>query len=403
MSNAIPIYRESNLRGERETFYVPYFQVKIANRDLPDDVLNDVLQVTYKDKVDDLDSFELTVNNWDAHQQRFKYEPAETPFRGMFDPGQRIELHMGYVQNLRQMLVGEITTVQPNYPETGSSTLTVSGLNILHGLRKKQHTYAWYDRTDSWIADWMGKQPISDNQPGLNIRVETPSAGDELAEPFVFMHNQYDIVFLLARARRKGYTLRLELGQTRNGQARPDKLVFGPSEALRDVTYELEWGKTLTSFRPTLQTANQIAKVTVRGWDRSAKRAIEGTAQLPRDACSNNDWQSRIARAVNGRHEEITDQPVRTRQEAQRLAKKILCDQSRQMITANGATVGLPDLRAGRKVIVLGFGARRVNAAIVREQEAPFDGEYFITETTHTINEQGYRTTFVARREGGVP
>ena len=58
---------ESKLQGD---FYVPRFEIKIAGVNLPQDVLRDVVQVTYKDNVKELDSFELTVNNWDAEQRR---------------------------------------------------------------------------------------------------------------------------------------------------------------------------------------------------------------------------------------------------------------------------------------------------------------------------------------------
>jgi phage protein D len=71
------------------------------------------------------------------------------------------------------------------------------------------------------------------------------------------------------------------------------------------------------------------------------------------------------------------------------MADDILADQFRQMVKASGATVGLPDLRAGSKLHVKKLGAR-------------FDGEYFVTGTTHTIGDSGYRTTFNARREKGL-
>ena len=47
-------------------FYVPQFEVRIEGVGLPRDVLRDVVQVTYKDNIKEIDSFELTVNNWDA-------------------------------------------------------------------------------------------------------------------------------------------------------------------------------------------------------------------------------------------------------------------------------------------------------------------------------------------------
>ena len=81
---------ESKRQGD---FYVPRFEIKIAGVNLPLDVLRDVVQVTYNDNVKELDSFELTVNNWDADAQDFKYVGAETadslaknPLHLLFNP-----------------------------------------------------------------------------------------------------------------------------------------------------------------------------------------------------------------------------------------------------------------------------------------------------------------------------
>ena len=58
---------ESKRQGD---FYVPRYEIKIAGANLPQNVLRDVLQVTYNDNIKELDSFELTVNNWDAEKRR---------------------------------------------------------------------------------------------------------------------------------------------------------------------------------------------------------------------------------------------------------------------------------------------------------------------------------------------
>jgi phage protein D len=55
------------------------------------------------------------------------------------------------------------------------------------------------------------------------------------------------------------------------------------------------------------------------------------------------------------------------------------------MVEATGTTVGLPDLRAGRAVIIRGTGEH-------------FDGRYTVISSTHIFNEIGYRTNFTARR-----
>ena len=77
---------------------------------------------------------------------------------------------------------------------------------------------------------------------------------------------------------------------------------------------------------------------------------------------------------------------MHSEKEAKQLAQAILKDRHKEMVKATGSTVGLPDLRAGRKVQIEGLGAR-------------FNGTYFITETTHTLNDSGYLTRFNARRE----
>ncbi len=46
---AIPIYQGAN---STETFYIPAFEIRMQGRGFPDDVLYDVMQVTYKDRID---------------------------------------------------------------------------------------------------------------------------------------------------------------------------------------------------------------------------------------------------------------------------------------------------------------------------------------------------------------
>src|SRR5262249_226995 len=147
--------------------------------------------------------------------------------------------------------------------------------------------------------------------------------------------------------------------------------------------------RSLVQFRPTLTTARQISQVTVRGWDRRTRKPIEGVAKLGDPDIKINRDQNAVALAIQGREEIITNDPVHTAHDPTRRAKDILLHRLEEMIKGSGTTVGLPDLRSGRKVHIKGLGPR-------------FDGEYHVTETTHTIGETGYRTTFGARREKGL-
>ena len=371
-----------------QTFYVPQFQVSIAGKTLEDGLLRDVMQVTYRDNVEEIDSFELVVNNWDAGARRPqpKYEGALQPKHdGIFDPGQKLELRMGYMKEMTLMLTGQITTLEPNFPESGAPTLSVRGLNILHELRTEQHTEHWDNTKDSDIATDLGNRSLQSGKAGLGIKVKTDPAPDETAETFAMMHNQFDILFLMERARRHGYELVLNEKSATNPER---SLYFGPSKTKRETpNYKLVWGKTLCSFKPKLSTARQVGEVTVRGWDRQNNIAIEETASW-KDIVTGPEQQrlALINQAFEGRKDVITNQPVRTKAEAKQKAIDILTRQLREVITASGSTVGLPLLRAGRKVEIVGLGDR-------------YSGTYYVTSTTHTIGDSGYRTQFECRRD----
>jgi phage protein D len=397
-ANAVKIASEDSRFG---SFYVPAFEIRIHGRKLPRDVVRDVMQVTYKDNVNEIDNFELTINNWDAEARDFKYVAIEGRVHGgdaraqnigIFDPGAEAEIWMGYADSLRMMMSGQITTLEPNFPSAGPPTLAVRGLNVLHQLRRKQFTDFWPKDGKSEVCDSDIARDIGQKVDGgkkrfpLPIRINDEARKAEPPEHYVMQKNEYDIVFLLTRARRHGYVVFVEEFEQKGQKQK--RLYFGPSEGKtpgeRDVTYVLEWGKSLVQFKPTLTTANQIGSVTVRGWNRRTKKPIEKTVK--RSQIGLNTDLGDIEQAFNQREEIITDKPVYNDEQAKALARDFLKNQLRNMVKGSGATVGLPDLRAGRKIFIDGFGDR-------------FSGTYFVTDTTHTIGDSGYQTTFNARRE----
>src|SRR5262249_38255927 len=149
--------------------YVPQFELRIEGAGLPKDVLRDVTEVTYKDKIDEIDSCEITVNNWDATRRAFKYvgsedldsegaprdpsNPAAANWK-IFDPcGKQVELRLGYAGKLEQMMIGNFVTLEPNFPSSGPPTLAVRLLNRLHKLRSAKYDFQWHEMKDSEIAE----------------------------------------------------------------------------------------------------------------------------------------------------------------------------------------------------------------------------------------------------------
>lgn len=390
-------------------FYVPQFEIKIEEAGLPRNILRDVTQLTYKDNIKEIDSFEVTVNNWDPTTQDFKYVGSETAERlarqtgddrrlRLFEPcNKEVEVWMGYLGDLRLMLKGTFATMEPNFPASGAPTLSVRGLNVLHQLRRKQYSTTWGDKRDSEIAKNIAT--LVDKDLGKNhkrfplpIVINEKAMGLEERLPYVAQKNQYDIDFLLTRALRLGYVVFVREGnpKARNPDERKQHLYFGPSDGTipgqRDVTFKLKWGISLIDFKPTLTTANQVRSVTVTGWDRAKKKAISVKSSLDDKEINLNRDLHELLKVCDPREEIVIDKPVHTEKEAKTLAQAILKDRHKEMVKASGTCVGLPDLRAGRKVVIEGLGSR-------------FSGTYFITESTHSINDSGYITKFNARRE----
>jgi hypothetical protein len=67
----IPLYSPD----QKETFYVPAVEVYIRGQKLKDNIVNDILQVTYKDSINEIDSFNIEINNWEAETRAFKFTP----------------------------------------------------------------------------------------------------------------------------------------------------------------------------------------------------------------------------------------------------------------------------------------------------------------------------------------
>jgi phage protein D len=405
MSSYAPI----PLFDNAQPLYVPDFQLTLDG-EVAKEPRRDVLSVTYRDSVNEVDSFELTVNNWDAERGKEKYDPPSAPeYEQVWGPGTEVVLELGYQGDLRTMTRGVITAVEGSWSEGGAPTLNVRGLNKLHDLRRIEHTFRWENVTDSAIATQLGGQPLSNSRPGLGMPVRT-SPRNEQQHPFVSMHNQYDILFLLERARLNDYEL---VYHEADSTSDTEYLTFGPSESSTPV-YRFEWGKSLASFRYSLDVSEQVGTLIVRSWDRGANGPFVGTADWT-DVITDSDEQDRMLLVSPGFEERThveADQPVRTQAEANALALDLLRRRLKEMMTGSGSTVGLPDLRAGRKIEIVGFAERSPGLRVQQEQQAAkqppgteqprnlVEGEYFVTETTHTLGANGYRTEFRARREG---
>jgi phage protein D len=381
-------------------FRVPRFELRIQGSKPDPRVLRDIMDVTYRDSLEQIDSFEMNVANWDPLNRRHPYIGSEgEPNQGgpdsaelekLFEPcGKTVELWMGYGDDLTLLLRGNFTTMEPSFSASGAHTLTVRGLNALHRLRRKKYDEHHHDKTDSQIAlSLNGKTDPQWKNPGqdarripMPVRTDANASAAESPIPYVGQKGEYDIDFLWRRARIRGYVV-----EERFDAAGKNHLWFGPSRT-GPTPYELRWGAGLVDLKATLTTANQVKKVTVRGWDRASQKPIEEHCDWDdKEIRRLNPGLSEIVRQCDPREERVVMRPMATRAQAKDLARSILRGHAQDLVKVQGSVVGLPQLRTGSRVRLVGIGTR-------------LSGEYFVIDTTHTFNASGYLTRFTARRE----
>jgi phage protein D len=380
-------------------FYVPRFEIRSSGAGVVPEVLRDVLSVTYTDSTTAVDSFDMTVNNWDPRTREFKYVGAEpsvegaTPRQRLFLPGAaEFELKFGYGAQLTRVMRGYAASLEPTFPSGGSSTLTVRALNVLQRLRTRPHRDSWPNNRVprgqvkiSRIAEDIATRQVQGAFP-LQIRTDAQAKAREPVLEHVVQANQHDIDFLTEQARRFGYVVYIDQ------DGGNDVLRFGPPPT--PPTYELEWGKSLIDFTPKLSTANQLTAVEVRSRNRDTDEAIRERATLDDVQDVNHDLHTVVRgsgpQAAGGEREHVIVQdPQHNAQQARRHAADTLRNRLRELVEASGTTIGLPDLRAGQSLRIVGLGAR-------------FSGRYFVKGTTHTFDSSGYRTKFTARREAAL-
>lgn len=360
-------------------YYAPDFRLEVEGVKLDPTTHGDVIELKVVMDMDNMASFDFTINNWDDARIAFKYSETDS-----FDVGRRVHVLMGYGGKLLSMVSGQIATMSPHFPDSGAPTLTVGGLDGMFRLRDRKpaegETTKYVNKTDSEIAEYIA------TRNGLKPKVDKT----DVKYPEVVQKNQDDATFLMERAKRIDFDCYVRTDPI-SGEG---TLHFVKPKDGRDASairvYTFVWGESLISFQPTINLSRQVGKITVRGWDQRLKQAIVATADakdLPNAGkkTGGKSGPEEAAKSMEGKHDVVVDAQVSTQDEARRLAVALLAERAAQYITGTAESIGLPDLRPGDNVEMKGLGKR-------------FDGPYYVTNVEHVINESGYRTKFSVRR-----
>jgi phage protein D/phage baseplate assembly protein gpV len=336
-----------------ELFYAPRFDVRISGLTLAADVTNQALSLVVETDLDLAGSFSLTLRNSD----NTLLDSA------LFDLGKTVEIHLGYGNDLKPTFLGEITAIEPSFPQDGPPVVTVTGYDKSYKMRRTYQEPTSYKFTnDSIIAARIavenGLIPIVDPTPGFEEQI---------------LKVESDMAFLKARAQQYFYEVYVEWDRLHFQFPRP-----------QTAAHVLEWGKNLSSFSPRISSAGLAGLQIVRGYNQELAQTIFGialAADFDLDNLVERLGSSAVDLLASLVRKGIRKDTIKNPLKAVVLAQSLLTNLLEGMYEGSGSCIGIPDLAAGNYIAIRGVGKR-------------FSGTYRLRKVTHRIDNSGFHTDF---------
>jgi Bacteriophage probable baseplate hub protein len=357
-------------------YFAPAFRILVNGSRLQANVSAEIEQLEVVSKPDTLDTFSFTIAN-----PLPKMRWTHTPDADLFREGNSVKIAMGYVDDLQFVMDGEITQISPTFPEGGIPTVAIEGHTLLHRLHGTNNTRTFQSMTDKDIVEQIAKD--------ANLQAEVEDLPTQ--HEYVMQPNQTDLEFLRARARSLHFEILVE----------DKKLIFRKSQEQKPKTYTLVWANAqkavasgsnrlpLKTFSLQMNASKPPTSVESRSYDPATKKAFvskagpsDQTSKMggtqPGGDVSNNAYK-RERKNVN-----VTSH-FASQAECDVHAKASYNNQAMGLISGTAETIGVPDLRGGQIIQMLGVGPR-------------FEGQYRIDQATHSIGGDGYKTTLSLKR-----
>lgn len=344
--------------------YAPRFEVLVNGVPISAEATHAISDIEVSRELNRANSFNFTVEDEFSHLG-FKWLGQD-----VFKIGNPVAVALGYSTLMLPMVTGKINELSTQFVSGLRPAFSVSGMDDGYTfLRTPSAAKDFRDKTDSdivrEIAGMAKMMPVVD-RTDTTYPVKTKIA------------NRSYFDFLQGLAEENGYKFFLA------GR----RLHFTRPEVGGQPGVNLNWGRDLISFRPRMNTAEVLTEVRVRSWDQIRGESIEGSARAGDEQRQESGRQlaSQHKRDTHGDAVEvITDRPVRSTEEANRIARSRLEEASDSFITGTAEIIGMPELEPGMCLYLGGLGEW-------------FSGKYFIDKVTHRIDGSGYRSTIHVRR-----
>ncbi len=395
-------------------FYAP--QAKLVDSNGVTDIattLGDLLSVQITLVSNGVSQCQITLANTRNDPQNTQ-QPIYPPWKyndlSQFHFGQRFGVQLRYGDGQRAqwrpMIFCRVTNIAIAFPSSGGSTMTLTGQDLLSLLVKPDPAGASYSNPDKdeieIVRDILSRAgtslSLSDNSR-LPSTITTKLHNSPIAAGVEFRQ------FVKDMADRLDFELFVDNQVTREADV---KLHFEPARSLTTsaATYTeipLRWGRDLIEFTPTMRVADQYASAHTRGPVPTSRQNYTAEATVaaitedlhldPRSSATMLNSVEVMQRFMVGRGDDpqqvLNFQPKAglDQPRAQQQCVAQLRARARELLTVQGSTIGNVDLVPGVHVNISGL-------------RPPFDGIYYVTQTVHTLNSSGYRTSFNLRRPG---
>lgn len=342
----------------------PNCKILIRGKPFTPEIKTDLVSVSVHEDLEAPNMIDLKLVTWDFINQKMTWVDDE-----IFEIGNEIEIQFGYEQNLKTIIVGEITGLEPEYGEDMKPILVVRGYDLRHRLLRGRHTKSFLQMKDSDIATQIAR-----------TRGLTPKVTDsKIKLEYILQHNQTDWEFLQERAKRIGYEVVID----------QKMLYFRPLENNKTKVLTLTYGKNLQEFLPRLSTMTQVQQLEIKGWIPQEKKEVISKASVGQEGGimgGKTSGAKAVKTAFGTSSHTIVNQLVTSKAEADQIAIGQFQNLGLGYITGEGTCQGNHDLRAGKVIEIAGVGKR-------------FSGLYYINSTEHYYSRtQGYQTKFTVRR-----
>jgi phage protein D len=336
-------------------FYSPRFKIFVDEKDILTDFLMEVLNVSFEESTDGFQRFSFAISD----------PQSKWLDKKIFEPGKTVKVKMGYKNPLETMTIGEITSLSCSFPTSGTPQLEVSGYDLSYQLTRASKSFTWPNARASDVVQELLNDPVVKHK--MNAEVTQTDI-----VPSIVQNGQTHHKFIQKLAGENFFDFYIK----------EDKLYFGLPKESSEVV-ELEYGKSLLSFNPELNTAGQVSSVTVVGYDPKTKKAIIGKATKKPNK-TGASGAATMDKFFGNVELKVTNKHVANQQQANTRAKSILEKSSVGLVRGSATSIGIPEIRAGATITLSKLGKT-------------FSQKYFIEKTKHSINTSGYSTSFNVR------